>query len=127
MFVCDTHPLVWFLTDNPKLSLTAAESLKRAQAGDAIAYVPTIVLSEFLSLATRDRVPWERLFEFLLRLGGTQGFSFADLDLEVFSRMMYIVMASPQPRPDLELHDLSILATALLLSAKLITRDRKLR
>jgi len=47
--------------------------------------------------------------------------------MDTFSRMTYIVMASPPPRPDLELHDLSILATALLKDAKLITKDPRLR
>jgi predicted nucleic acid-binding protein len=41
--------------------------------------------------------------------------------------MFYILHLSPRPRPDLEIHDLSILATALATEAKLITKDRKLR
>ena len=127
VFVCDTHPLVWFLTENPKLSASARSHLRRAEAGEATVYVPTIVLSEFLWLAKRDRVSWERFFEFLFRLEGYSGFRVADLNLETLSRMTYVIMVSPQPRPELELHDLSILATALLLGAKLITKDRQLR
>lgn len=108
VYVCDTHALVWFLTRDSKLSEPAKTILRQAQLGDALVHIPTIVLSEFLALAVKGKVPWERLFEVLIRIGGISGFQVAPLDTQTFSRMLYIVLLSPQPRPSLELHDLSI-------------------
>lgn len=126
VFVSDTHTLVWFLTRDKKLSSLARSILLRAQDGDALVYVPTIVLSEFLYMAIGGKIPWDRMFHLVLALSEQNGFRVASLDLETFSRMMYLVLAAPHPRPSLEIHDLSILATALLLEAKLITRDSML-
>jgi len=127
VFVTDTHPLVWFLTGDPKLTDDARTILRRAQAREAVVYVPTIVLAEFLYLVRKGKVPLDHLLELALRLDGFSEFRVAPLDMQTFSRMLYILQFSPRPRPDLEIHDLSILATALLAGAKLITKDRKLR
>jgi predicted nucleic acid-binding protein len=127
IFVTDTHPLVWFLTRDTKLSDDARSILRRAQAGETAVYVPAIVLTEFLYLVRKGRVPVDHLIELSLRFDGASGFRVAPLDMQTFSRMFYILYLSPQPKPDLEIHDLSILATALVTDAKLITKDRKLQ
>ncbi len=125
IFVCDTHPLVWFLTRDRQLSEPARIVLRQAQAGEAVIYVPTIVLAEFLFLAIKGKVPWERLFELLIAIEGKGGFQVIALDLETFSGMLFLAMT--RPPLNLELHDLSILASAIALDATLITKDRKLR
>ncbi len=127
IFVTDTHPLVWFLTRDTRLSDDARDILRRAQANDTIVYVPAIVLAEFLYLVRKGKIPLDHLIELSLRLDGFSEFRVAPLDMQIFSRMFYILHLSPRPRPDLEIHDLSILATALVTEAKLITKDRKLR
>ena len=127
VFVTDTHPLVWFLTGDPRLTDGARAILRSAQARETVVYVPAIVLAEFLHLVGKGKVPLGHLLELALRLDGFSEFRVAPLDMQTFSRMLYILQFSPRPRPDLETHDLSILATALLVGARLITKDRKLR
>ncbi len=127
IFVTDTHPLVWFLTRDTKLSDDARDILRGAQTSATIVYVPAIVLAEFLYLVRKGKVPLDHLIELSLRLDGFSEFRVAPLDMQIFSRMFYILHFSRRPRPDLEIHDLSILATALVTEAKLITKDRKLR
>lgn len=126
VFVCDTHPLVWLLTDSPRLSRRARAILNSADNGDINVYIPVIVLGELLSTASRGKLEWEHLFEVLLRIEGGQGFRSVDVDMSTFSEMMRVEMLPPDVHPNLELHDLSILATALLLDASIITKDRKL-
>ena len=124
VFVCDTHPLAWFLTRNPQLSEAARTVLRRAQGGEVVIYVPTIVLAEFLFLTNKGKLPLERLLELLMWIELRRGFRDVALDLGTFYRMLE---ASHVYSLDLELHDLSILASALTLGATLITKDRKLR
>jgi predicted nucleic acid-binding protein len=127
VYVCDTHSLVWFLTQDQKLSRKALSVLLDAEAGNEIVYVPTIVLSEFLSMTRRGRVSWELLFRLMARLRKSTTFRVATLDLEVFGRMIALVIGAQIPEGKLDLHDLSILGTAMDLDATLITRDPGLR
>jgi predicted nucleic acid-binding protein len=126
VFVCDTHSIAWFLTRDRKLSDRAREVLHDAQEGRALVHVPTIVLSEFLHMASRGKIPWDRLLRLIVATGPPSGFRVAPLDADTLSRMMYIALASPEWQRRLELHDLTILATASLLNASLITKDPKL-
>ncbi|MFO7651030.1 MAG: PIN domain-containing protein [bacterium] len=52
--VVDTHTLVWYLTDSPKLGRSAAEALEQS---DTELIIPTIVLAELKYLHQRRRIP----------------------------------------------------------------------
>jgi hypothetical protein len=45
IYVIDTHPLVWYLEDSPKLSQAAKDAFLDIENGDAQGLVPTIVLA----------------------------------------------------------------------------------
>jgi PIN domain nuclease of toxin-antitoxin system len=35
-FVTDTHALLWWFTDNPKISLKASEAFEKCEAGEIL-------------------------------------------------------------------------------------------
>jgi PIN domain nuclease of toxin-antitoxin system len=57
--VADTHAIVWYLTNSPRLSPAAAQALDDASAaGDSI-LIPSISLVELTYLVEKGRVPAE--------------------------------------------------------------------
>ncbi|HLE41964.1 MAG TPA: PIN domain-containing protein [Nitrospirota bacterium] len=97
--VTDTHPWVWFLTANPRLSSKARESL--ADPSNLI-IVPSIVLMEIRYLYQHKRIPLS--FEVTLQQVETcSNILIAPLDISV-------VTISPI---SLDIHDAIIVGTAL--------------
>lgn len=45
-YVVDTHALFWYLTASPRLGLRARRALDEGTQGQAVIYVPVIVLAE---------------------------------------------------------------------------------
>ncbi|RPJ13267.1 MAG: hypothetical protein EHM30_11885, partial [Desulfobacteraceae bacterium] len=55
-YVTDTHSLVWYFTDDQRLSKKALKSFESTvKAGQVI--VPTVVLAEVLFIAKKGRIP----------------------------------------------------------------------
>ena len=48
--VTDTHALIWYLTDDPRLGPAAGLAFDACDRGEGIIYVPTICLVEILYL-----------------------------------------------------------------------------
>jgi len=46
----DTHALIWWFTDRPKISAKAAEIFERCEKGESVLFVPSIVIAEALSI-----------------------------------------------------------------------------
>ncbi len=118
--VVDTHALVWYVEDSPRLGSTARRLLLDPDARFA---VPTIVLAEarFLDEAGRTKVSWT---DILSALEADPRFEVYPLTLDVLRRM---------PREQgLEMHDGIICATALLYrellgeDVQIITRDKRI-
>ena len=51
--VTDTHGLIWYLEDSPRLSAAARDAFDRCDRGEKLVYVPTICLG--LPLISRDQ------------------------------------------------------------------------
>ncbi len=117
----DTHGLVWYALERwKKLGKEAARVLSAADLGEAVVYVPTIVLVEFGEL--------ERLGRFRLRVGlsrwtrelfSREAFRPAELNVE-------IALVAHSLHEVRERGDRLIAATALHLELPLISRDRAL-
>ncbi len=45
-YVCDTHPIIWYLKSDPRLSRTARAIFDRAANGEALVYFSVISLAE---------------------------------------------------------------------------------
>jgi|SRR5215213_1444842 len=50
LYVADTHALFWYLTGSPRLGAKAKDAFDEGARGDALIYLPTIVLAELYYL-----------------------------------------------------------------------------
>lgn len=122
-FITDTHPLIWHLTDAPRLSVEAQRVFTEADSGLHQILVPGIVLIEMVYLAEKGVVPTallNQLFHLLDTPGGS--YAIAPLDQAVARTMLDRVPWSAIP----ELADRIIAATAISLQLPLLTKDRQI-
>src|ERR1039458_7582136 len=122
--VADTHAIVWYLTNSPRLSPAAAKAFDDASAaGDSI-LIPSISLVELTYLVEKGRVPAEarkRLVDALAQPGGGP-YELAPLDGRVAAAVELIDRSVVPDMPDR-----IIAATALSSRAALVSRDGKIR
>ncbi len=55
-YVTDTHPLVWFLLNKYNLSPRVKEIFEKAEEGEAVIMIPSIVLLEILRILEKIEV-----------------------------------------------------------------------
>ena len=53
----DTHAIVWYLSDDPRLSARASSALDKASANGEPIFVPSICLVELTYLIEKGRLP----------------------------------------------------------------------
>jgi len=118
MYVTDTHALLHHsLVKKPLLGKDARRIFEKADAGETIVFVPTIVLWEVSSLVELGRIHFRPSFEHWCRtLDNHDGFSIVSLE------WMDVREARHLPFPDP--FDRLIAGTALRLDVPLITKDR---
>lgn len=114
-YVADTHALLWYLTDDDRLSKDANLIFEETERGEHLIFVPTIVLVESLDVIEKKRVAYD--FDLVLQsIQDNENYIIWDLDLEVVTQVVKI-------RNVPELHDRIIVAIARLCDAGLITKD----
>jgi len=115
-FVSDTHPLVWYLTDNPRLSSEA----KRIFNEDYI-FIPCIVLLELVYLIEKKRIAAD-LDSFFRSISSSTNYRIEPLCLPIIEKSRRI------PREKVaDPWDRLIAATSMHLNFPLITKDESLR
>jgi PIN domain nuclease of toxin-antitoxin system len=112
--VTDTHSIVWYFTDDPRLSRRALEVFEKT-IKEGVIIIPTVVLAEIMYIAGKGKITLT-FDEDLQKIDSYENFIVAALDLE-------ILKVAEKIRVDLEMHDKLIAATALYYDASLITRD----
>ncbi|WP_330999840.1 type II toxin-antitoxin system VapC family toxin [Archaeoglobus neptunius] len=112
----DAHPFIWYLAD--KLPPAIDRIFTSAEKGEAIIFVPTIVLAECLYLAETGKIKLN-LNELISKMELSSNFVPVSFNFQVFKLLPEIKIK--------EIHDRVIVATAKLLNAKLITKDREIR
>jgi len=113
-FVTDTHSLVWYFTEDARLSKKAFDTFEgTVKSGTVI--VPAVVLAEIMFIAKKGRVTLT-FEETLKKIEGYENFEIAPLDAEILT-------IADKIETDLEMHDKLIVATALYYEAALITKD----
>lgn len=122
-FVTDTHALIWYLEDSPRLGPGARECFNACERGESIIYVPTICLVEIVYLQEKGRIPSDMKAQFDLALqSGESGIVPTDLTIEVVAMMNRVLRTTVPDMPDR-----IIAATALCMELPLISRDRKIQ
>lgn len=122
-YVTDTHALIWYLENSPRLGSEARAAFDACDQGEASIYVPTICLVEIIYLIEKERIP-EDMFVLLEEelKAGTSGLVLTDLNADVVKEIKNV---NRDDVPDLP--DRIIAAIALSLKLPLITRDRKIQ
>lgn len=113
--VVDTHTLYWFLTADKRLSKKAKTAIEEATR----IIIPTIVLLELLYLLQKkkQRDVFSLGYE---KLKDDNKYIFASLDMAAVEEVIKV-------RSALEMHDSIIVATAKMLDASIVTKDRIIR
>lgn len=121
--VADTHSVLWFLYDDPRLSIAAKELMDAIDAaGDQIA-VSSIALAEMIYLTERGRIAAEALERVLTALDKPDA-TLVDVPFDrTIAERMRQVERSQVP----ELPDRIVAATGLHLGVPVISRDLKIR
>lgn len=118
-FVTDTHALLWWFTESPKMGATASEAFEKCEGGDIIIFIPSIVIAEALSIFDKKRVSFnfKKLFH---RINESDNFVLIALDYPILQKMVDLKEVP-------ELHDKIIVSTAKYLDLPVITKDKTLR
>ena len=118
-YIADTHSLIWFISEDDRLSKKAGRILEQAEESKVEVLIPTIVLTEITYIAEKKKVKIT-IDEVLECIQQGNGFAIVPFDLPVFQTLLKL----PE---DWEIHDRIISATACYYDAKLITKDKTLR
>lgn len=118
IYVIDTHSLIWYFEDSPRLSQAAKQAFEDIEQGNSIGIVPTIVLAEIVHLADKKAIPIN-ISDTIARLKQSPNFGIVSLDL-----MVILLMSQFK---GFEIHDRAIIATARSFEASIITKDENIR
>lgn len=118
-FIADTHALLWWFIDSPKISPKASEIFKQCEEGENIIFIPSIVIAEALSIFDKKRVSFDfkKLFK---KINESENFVIIALDYPILQKMVDL-------KDIHELHDRIIVSTARYLSLSVITKDETLQ
>lgn len=116
-YVTDTHSLVWYFADSPRLGSTASQAFEQS-IREGLIIIPSIVLAEISFIAKKGRITLT-FAETLERIQDYENYEIAVLDAE-------ILMIMDKIEAELEMHDKLIIATSQFYGAVLITNDREI-
>ena len=117
-YVSDTHALVWYFTNDLRLSKKALKTFEQTTY-EGIILVPSIVLAEIIFISQKGRITLT-FDETIKKIVEYKNFEIAALDSD-------ILKIANKIEPDMEMHDKLIVATSLFYNAALITRDRNIK
>jgi len=120
-FVTDTHSLVWYITDDPKLSTVAKETFQKVDNFRDYVFIPCIVFFELLYLIEKKKIVVD-FDSFLVMVSSAKNYRIEPLCLPIIEKAKRI---SKERVPDP--WDRLIAATSMHLNFPLITRDNALR
>ena len=119
LYVTDSHSLIWYLLDSPKLSLNASEVFKTVEEGKAKVLIPAIVIAEIIFIVQSGKVQAD-LDSLLLDIQESDNFQISPLGLDEL-----ICLKEQIEIP--EMHDRLIVCEALLKKGKIITKDKQIK
>ena len=118
-FVADTHTLLWWFTDSPRISSKASEIFEKCENGESIIFIPSIVIAEALSIFDKKRLSFDfkNLFK---KIKASENFVLIALDYPILEKMVALKEIP-------ELHDKIIVSTAKYLKVPIVTKDKTLQ
>jgi|SRR3989344_865823 len=116
-YVTDTHPFLWYLAEDKRLSKKAEAVFDKADNGEDIVAIPIIVLAEALRVLEKERLSI-KFKDIIHRIENGSNYTLIPLDLAIIKRI--------EELKNLELHDKIIVASANFINAKLITKDKSI-
>lgn len=119
LYVTDSHSLIWYLLDSPKLSFNASEVFKAVEQGRAKLFIPAIVIAEIIFIVQSGKVQAD-LDSLLLDIQESDNFQISPLGLDEL-----ICLKEQIEIP--EMHDRLIVCEALLKKGKIITKDKQIK
>lgn len=120
-YVTDTHSLVWYMTEDPKLSIEAKRIFKKVDDTYEHMYIPCIVFFELLYLIEKKKIA-ANLDSFVAMLSSRENYRIEPLCLPIIEKSR-IIPREKIPDP----WDRLIVATSIHLNFPLITRDESLK
>jgi PIN domain nuclease of toxin-antitoxin system len=115
-YVTDTHSIVWYFMDDPKLRQNARDAFE-GTVDSGVIIVPTIVLAEIMYISQKGKISIT-FEETLFLIDGYENFWVVPLDIDILKVAANI--------DSLEMHDRLIIATALYFDVSLITKDEQM-
>lgn len=123
-YVTDTHPLIWHLANDRRLSIPAKSAFMAADSGQSRIWIPGIVLIEMVYLVEKGTIP-KLLLEHLIGLLNTPGSSYQVAHLDQFTALAMLTSIPWHSIP--ELADRIITATAFQKGIAVISKDEKIQ
>ena len=117
-FITDTHSLVWYFTEDARLSKKAIKAFE-GTIKEGTVVVLAVVLAEIMYISKRGKIALT-FEETLKKIEEYENFDIAPLDIN-------ILKTADRIETDMEMHDKLIVATALYYKARLITRDEQIK
>jgi PIN domain nuclease of toxin-antitoxin system len=111
-YVTDTHSILWYFTEDPRLSKRAFDVFE-GTVREGFIIIPAVVLAEIMFIAKKGRITLT-FEETLKKIERYENFDLAPLDVD-------ILKVANKIEADLEMHDRLIVATALYFNATLLT------
>ncbi len=121
--VADTHTVIWYLFDDPRLSNTARQTIETAAVDGNQISIASITLAEIVYLSEKNRIP-EQTLERLLNAIEVEDSVLIEIPLDK-NVVEALVQVERTQIPDLP--DRIIAATALYAKVPVISRDRKIK
>lgn len=121
-YVSDTHALIWYLEDSPRLGKEAARAFTECDQGASIIFVPTICIVEIVYLHEKGRIPVQLKTKLEDEFqNATTGLILLNLTVEIAN----LVARVPRELvPDMP--DRIIAASAIHMGLPLISRDKRI-
>ncbi len=119
IYVADTHGLLWFLTEDPKLPEKARKVFEEVERGNGTVVIPSIVLAELLHICDGNDKLKDLFLEIIKKITLSTNYTIYDLNLNVILECRNLINVS-------EMHDKIIVATARILNSIVITKDKNI-
>lgn len=119
IYVTDTHPFLWYLSEDKRLSKAAKSVFDEAEDGNATIVIPTIALAESLHILEKERVA-VKFKDIVRKIEIGWNYTAIPLDMKIIKRVEEFTRLP-------ELHDKIIAASADVLKADLITKDDEIK